>query len=263
MILRADGITAGYREPVLRDLTCAVEPGSLLAVVGPNGSGKTTLLRVLLGLLRPSRGDVTLDGRALLTWGRAALARAVGVVPQREEEAFPLRVEEAVMLGRYPHLGPLAPPGAADRAAVERAMTRADVHGLRDRPTDRLSAGEAQRVRVARALAQEPSLLVLDEPTASLDVRHEMELFELVRGLVDQGLGALVITHHLNLAARYADRMLMLDGGRTAGQGTPAFVLTESAVSSVFRWPVARTTWHDGSPQVIPLRPSEPGWPDG
>ncbi|HSE26850.1 MAG TPA: ABC transporter ATP-binding protein, partial [Gemmatimonadales bacterium] len=111
MILRADGITAGYREPVLRGLTCAVEPGSLLAVVGPNGSGKTTLLRVLLGLLRPSRGDVTLDGRALTSWGRAALARAVGVVPQREEEAFPLRVEEAVMLGRYPHLGPLAPPG--------------------------------------------------------------------------------------------------------------------------------------------------------
>ena len=263
MILRADGITAGYREPVLREIACAVEPGSLLAVVGPNGSGKTTLLRVLLGLLRPMKGAVTLQGRALATWSRAELARAVGVVPQREEEAFPLLVEEAVMLGRYPHLGPLAPPGAADRAAVERAMVRTDVRRLRERPTDRLSAGEAQRVRVARALAQEPSLLVLDEPTASLDVRHEMELFELVRGLVDTGLGALIITHHLNLAARYADRMLLLDGGRTAGQGTPVAVLTEQAVSRVFDWPVARTTWRDGSPQIVPLRPSEAGRQDG
>ena len=259
MILRAERVTAGYREPVLRDVTCAVEPGSLLAVVGPNGSGKTTLLRVLLGLLRPAEGVVTLEGRPLATWSRGDLARAIGVVPQREEEVFPLRVEEAVMLGRYPHLGPLAPPGAADRAAVERAMERTDVHRFRDRATDRLSAGEAQRVRVARALAQEPALLVLDEPTASLDVRHEMELFELVRGLADQGLGALIVTHHLNLAARYADRMLLLDGGRTAGQGTPALVLTEDAVSRVFRWPVARTTWCDGSPQIVPLRPSEAG----
>lgn len=259
MSLRADGITAGYREPVLRDVTCAVERGSLLALVGPNGSGKTTLLRVLLGLLRPGQGTVTLQGRPLAAWSRADVARAVGVVPQREEAAFPLPVEEAVMLGRYPHLGPLAPPRAADHAAVERAMDRADVRRFRDRPTDRLSAGEAQRVRVARALAQEPSLLVLDEPTASLDVRHEMELFELVRGLADQGLGALIVTHHLNLAARYADRMLLLDGGRTAGQGTPATVLAEDTLSRVFDWPVARTTWCDGSPQIVPLRPSETG----
>jgi iron complex transport system ATP-binding protein len=142
-------------------------------------------------------------------------------------------------------------------------MERTDVQRFRDRPTDRLSAGEAQRVRVARALAQEPSLLVLDEPTASLDVRHEMALFELVRGLADQGLGALIVTHHLNLAARYADRMLLLDGGRAAGQGPPAAVLTEATASRVFDWPVARTTWCDGSPQIIPLRPSEAAQRDG
>ena len=257
MILRADGVSAGYQAPVLRELSCAVEPGSLLAVVGPNGSGKTTLLRVLLGLLPPAGGTVTLDGRPVSAWSRREIAREVGVVSQREEEPFPLRVDEAVLLGRYAHLGPLAPPRPADREAVEVAMARADVLHLRSRTTDRLSGGEAQRVRVARALAQTPSLLMLDEPSASLDVRHEMELFELVRGLADQGLGALVITHHLNLAARYADRMLLLDGGRVAGHGPPAAVLSEESVSRVFAWPVARTSWRDGSPQVVPLRPSE------
>ena len=148
MILRAEGVSAGYGEPVLRDVSCSVEPGSLLAVVGPNGSGKTTLLRVLLGLLPPAAGTVTLDGRPLGQWSRRELARAVGVVSQREEEAFPLPVEDAVLLGRYPHLGPLAPPGAADRAAVRDAMERADVLPLRRRGTDQLSGGEAQRVRV-------------------------------------------------------------------------------------------------------------------
>ncbi len=257
MILRAEGITAGYQAPVLRELTCAVEPGSLLAVVGPNGSGKTTLLRVLLGLLAPSGGTVTLAGRPVGDWSRRDIARAVGVVTQREEDPFPLRVDQAVLLGRYPYLGPLSPPRAADREAVVVAMARADVLHLRGRTTDRLSGGEAQRVRVARALAQTPALLLLDEPTASLDVRHEMELLELVRGLADQGLGALVITHHLNLAARYADRMLLLDAGRAAGHGPPTAVLSEEAVSRVFAWPVARTTWRDGSPQIVPLRPSE------
>lgn len=257
MILRAEGVSAGYGEPVLRGVSCRVEPGSLLAVVGPNGSGKTTLLRVLLGLLSPTAGTVTLDGRPLGQWPRRELARAIGVVSQREEEAFPLPVEDAVLLGRYPHLGPLAPPGAADRAAVRDAMERADVLPLRRRVTDQLSGGEAQRVRVARALAQQPALLALDEPSASLDIRHEMELFGLVRRLADQGLGALVISHHLNLAARFADRMLLLDAGRAAACGTPAGVLTEEAVGRVFRWPVARTTWTDGSPQLVPLRPGE------
>lgn len=257
MILRAEGVVAGYGAPVLHGVTCAVVPGSLLAVVGPNGSGKTTLLRALLGLLPPTEGKVTLDGRDLAGWPRREVARTVGVVTQREDPAFPLPVEEAVLLGRYPHLGALAAPRAADLASVERAMERADVTALRGRPTDRLSGGEAQRVRLARALAQEPALLLLDEPTTSLDVRHEMQLFELVRGLADQGLGALVVTHHLNLAARFADRMLLLDEGRPVARGTPAEVLTEETISRVFAWPVALATWSDGSPQVVPLRTSE------
>ena len=196
MILEARDVAAGYRsgEPILHGVSCRVEPGSLLALVGPNGAGKTTLIRVLLGTLRPDAGHVTLDGRPLAGWTRTELARAIGVVGQREEPAFPLRVEDTVMLGRYPWLGPLEPPGPADCDAVERALERADVVALRDRPTDLLSGGEWQRVRLARALAQEPRLLVLDEPTASLDVRHQMEAFELVRRLAERTQFVLV-TH--------------------------------------------------------------------
>jgi len=160
-----------------------------------------------------------------------------------------------VMLGRYARLGPLAAPGARDRAAVAEALLRCDVAELAGRSIDTLSGGEWQRVRLARALAQEPGVLVLDEPTTSLDIRHEMELFELVRRLVDGGLAGLVITHHINLAARYADRILLLSAGRVAGEGPPAAVLQEHTLRAVFDWPLAVTTWRDGSPQVVPLRP--------
>ena len=161
------------------------------------------------------------------------------------------------MLGRYARLGPFAAPGAADRAAVADALARCDVAAVAGRTIDSLSGGEWQRVRLARALAQEPRVLALDEPTTSLDVRHEMELFELVRRLVDGGLAGLVITHHINLAARFADRMILLSAGRVAAEGPPAEVLRRETLKEVFGWPVAVTTWCDGSPQVVPLRPHE------
>jgi iron complex transport system ATP-binding protein len=131
------------------------------------------------------------------------------------------------------------------------------VGALAGRSIDTLSGGEWQRVRLARALAQQPRILVLDEPTTSLDVRHEMELFELVRRLVDGGLAGLVITHHINLAARYADRILLLSAGRVAGDGQPSAVLREDTLRAVFDWPLAVTPWCDGSPQLVPLRPHE------
>ena len=181
----------------------------------------------------------------------------MAVLTQREEPAFPLRVDEAVLLGRYAHLGPFAAATSADEQAVTEALARCDLETMRERRIDTLSGGEWQRVRLARALAQEPRLLVLDEPTAALDVRHEMQIFELIRRLVDGGLGAVVVTHHLNLAARYADELMLLSRGRVAAQGTPAQVLTEEVLREVFDWPVAVTTWCDGSPQVVPLRPAE------
>jgi iron complex transport system ATP-binding protein len=178
----------------------------------------------------------------------------VGVVSQREDNLFPQRVRETVLLGRYPHLSLFGGVREADRAAVERALVACDVVELADRWLWTLSGGEYQRVRLARALAQQPKLLVLDEPTASLDLRHEMELFELVRALVDaRGLAALMITHHVNLAARFADRVLLLAEGRAVARGAPADVLTRDTVERVFAWPVAIEPF-EGRPQMIPLR---------
>jgi iron complex transport system ATP-binding protein len=260
MIVEARGITARYGRaapPALQDVSCRVDERLLVAAVGPNGSGKTTLVRAMSGLLALEGGAVLVGGRPVETWGRQELARVIGVLPQREEILFPLRVEETVMLGRYAHLGPLAAGGEADRAAVRAALDRCDVAGLAKRQVDSLSGGEWQRVRLARALAQQPRALILDEPTAALDVRHEMELFELFRTLVNDGLAALVITHHLNLAARFADRVLLLSDGRVVAEGTPADVLTRERVGRVFEWPVAVTPWCDGSPQIVPLRRGE------
>jgi iron complex transport system ATP-binding protein len=179
-------------------------------------------------------------------------------VGQQEEVVFPLRVAETVMLGRYAWLGPLAAPGSRDRAAVQDALERCDIVGLAERSADALSGGEWKRVRIARALAQEPRALVLDEPTASLDVRHEMELLELIRRLVDGGLAGLVITHHLNLAARFAHRIVLLDHGSVVADGEPEAVLRADIISRVFEWPVVITRGHDGAPQVVPLRQGHP-----
>jgi iron complex transport system ATP-binding protein len=260
MILEARDITVRYYRnapPALDHVSCQVAGAELVAVVGPNGSGKTTLGRALLGLVHLEHGSVLVDGRPVRAWPRRSLAQTVGVVGQQEESVSRLTVAETVMLGRYARLGALAAPGLADRAAVGAALQRCDIVALAERSVDSLSGGEWKRVRIARALAQEPRALVLDEPTASLDVRHEMELLELVRQLADSGLAALVITHHLNLAARFADRIILLDRGQVVAEGKPGEVLEESTVSQVFEWPVAVTTWADGSPQVVPLRVGE------
>ncbi len=260
MILEARDIAVRYRRtgPLALDgVSCRVKPSELLAVVGPNGSGKTTLLRALLGLMPVERGVVLVEGRPVGRWPRRLLAQTIGVVAQQEEAVFPLRVVDAVMMGRYAYLGALGVPGDLDRTAVRSALERCDIADLAERPVDSLSGGEWKRVRVARALAQEPRALVLDEPTASLDIRHEMELFELVRQLVEGGLAGLVITHHLNLAARFAHRIILLNHGELVAEGAPADVLTRETLSRTFEWPLAVTSWLDGSPQVVPLRPSD------
>lgn len=251
-----------YRYPgagadALHGVSLSVGPGQFHAVLGPNGSGKTTLVRLALGGLAPATGAVEIAGRAAHLWPRQELARLVGVVPQREDNLFPQRVRETVVLGRYPHLSLWGRERAEDHAAVDRALEACDIAGIADRWIWSLSGGEYQRVRVARALAQEPRLLVLDEPGVSLDLKHEMGLFELVRGLVDRsGLGVLMITHQLNLAARYADAVLLLEHGRMAASGAPQDVLTRETVERVFSWPVIMQSL-DGRPQMIPVRPSK------
>jgi iron complex transport system ATP-binding protein len=243
------------RRRALDGVTMQVPKGSLYAVLGPNGSGKSTLMKSLLGAVQAEAGEVRIDGRETRSWTRRSLAQTVGAVAQAEHLAFPLSVRDFVAMGRYPHLGPLRPEGERDREAIAGAMDRCDVAELWDRDVTTLSGGELQRVRIARALAQEPSSLVLDEPTASLDLRHEMTIFRLLRDSANRGMTVLLITHHVNLAARFADRFLLLDGGRVAAEGEAEEVFREDVLERVYRWPVAVGV--DpllGVPRVTPLQ---------
>lgn len=254
----------GAARDAVDDVAVDVPPGTFYAVLGPNGSGKSTLLKLLLGALTPDDGVVRYGGRPLDAWRREELARRIGVVAQGEETVFPMSVREMVALGRYPHLGPFRAEGRADRHAIEEAMARCDVLDLADRPLSTLSGGERQRVRIARALAQEPATLVLDEPTAALDVRHEMAIFELLSTLSRRdGTTVVVVTHNLNLAARYADRLLLMDRGRHAAEGPPGRVLQRDVLEAVYRWPLAVVAHPGpgpdaGAPQVVPLATSSP-----
>lgn len=266
MTWRAEALVYRYpgaARPAVDGVTLEIPTGGCTAVLGPNGSGKSTLLRLLLGVLAPAAGEVCFRGRPLARWPRAELARAVAVVPQGEDEVFPLSVRELVAMGRYPHLGPWRGERERDRHAIEAAMQRCDVAHFAERPLATLSGGERQRARLARALAQETATLALDEPTVALDIRHEMAIFELLRELGRAGVTVLLITHNLNLAARYADRLVVLDGGRLAAEGPPADVLTRELVERVWRWP-ARVVPHPGpgadtgAPQVVPLAGGHP-----
>jgi iron complex transport system ATP-binding protein len=243
----------GSRLPALAGVSLEVKPHGLVAVVGPNGGGKTTLLRALMGSIPLQGGTVELLGKPIGAWSPRERARIIGAVTQREEYPFAWRVDEVVSFGRYARLSALAGLTAPDRAAIERAMIRADVLALGSRRIDTLSGGEWQRVRIARALAQEPALLALDEPTASLDFGHEMEIFELIRELVRDGLAGVLVTHHLNLAARFADEIILLHQGRAAARGRPSDVLTPDRLAAVFGWPV-QVSEVDGVPQITPRR---------
>lgn len=261
-VFEARALTFRYPEATadaLAGVDLKVGPGALYAVIGPNGSGKSTLLKLLLGALRPTAGEASYCGRKLAAWGRRALARRIGVVPQGEELAFPLSVGELVEMGRYPHLGALGRGGREDREAVLEAMARCDVTRLADRSLSKLSGGERQRALIARALAQRPATLVLDEPTVSLDIHHEMAIFELLAELADNDrVTVVLVTHNLNLAARYAGRVLLLDEGRAVAEGRPGDVLDREVIEHIYRWPVVVSAHpgpgpDQGAPQVIPL----------
>jgi len=248
---------AGSGRDALSGVTMTAQPGTLYSVLGPNGSGKSTLMRTLLGVIRTKRGRALLDGRPATEWKRAELARSVGVVAQAETISFPLTVRQLVGMGRYPHVGALAPESHADRAAIRRALESCDVDSLQARDVTTLSGGELQRARIARALAQEPEALVLDEPTASLDIRHQMAIMELLRASADRGMTVLLVTHSLDLAGQFSDRMLLLSEGLTAAEGAPADVLRADVLTRVYGWPLSVSTDPEsGSPRVAPLRRS-------
>jgi iron complex transport system ATP-binding protein len=243
----------------LSGINGTIRSGSFYAIIGPNGSGKTTLLKVLLAVLRPDAGTVQYEGRDVRSWPRREIARRIGVVSQIEEMPFPLKVRELIAMGRYPHLGPWRRAGQSDEMAIEAAMERCQVSELAARTMDRLSGGERQRARLARALAQSPSTLVLDEPTASLDIAHEMAIFELLGDLAKRdGRTVVVVTHNLNLASRYADDLLFLAEGVVVAEGPPSAVLTQKAIEAAYHWPI-RVVSHPGpgpdagAPQITPL----------
>ena len=229
--------------------------GQLTALAGPNGSGKSSIVRALLRRADIASGSVTIDRTDVRTLSHAELARSVAVVPQREETAFPMQVREYVALGRYPHLGLWRTASNVDESAVDDALVQAGVADLADRDTDALSGGEWQRVRIARALAQKAPALVLDEPTTFLDVAHEMAIFELLWSLARSGLAVLLVSHQLNLVARFADTIVLLSEGKVATSGTPADVMKADRLESIYGWPVVITRDPAiGAPSLVPLR---------
>ena len=248
----------GTPQPALSDVMAAIPRGSITAIIGPNGSGKSTLIRVLLGALRPDQGRVLFEGADVHSYNRSDLARRIGAVTQIEDMPFPITVRELVSTGRYVHLGAWRAETERDRAAVDRALERCDIAPLADRPINRVSGGERQRARIARALAQEPSTLVLDEPTAALDIAHEMAVFELLRSLTGSGVTVLVATHHINHAARFADQLVLLHHGQVAARGSAHQVMTRDTLERVYQWPL-QIFQHQGAgsdrgaPQIAPL----------
>jgi iron complex transport system ATP-binding protein len=236
--------------------------GEVTAVVGPNGSGKSTLVRALLQLTPLAAGSIAIDGVPLAQLDRRTIAQRVSVVSQRESLVFPLPVWEYVALGRHPHEDPWGAAPARTDAAIAAALDRAGITSLGDRSTEELSGGEWQRVRIARALAQGGDALVLDEPTTFLDIAHEMSMFELFARLAHDGMAVLLVSHQLNLVARFADTIVLLHRGRIAAAGTPADVMRASVLEEVYEWPLLITRDPAvGAPALLPLRNRGPRTP--
>jgi iron complex transport system ATP-binding protein len=236
-VLRAEGLRFSYDQDVdvLRDVGASVESGTMLGIVGPNGSGKSTLLRLLAGLLTPTAGMVVLDERALSEYAPRDRAKALAFLPQAVNPAFSLTAFEVVCLGRYPHTALLGALGPNDFEVATRCLADTESTALRDRDFMSLSGGERQRVLLASILAQEPKLLLLDEPTSALDLHHEVEVFGLLRRLTESGYGVGIVTHDLNLAARYCDTLLLLsENHAVVCSGSPEAVLREELLSAAY-----------------------------
>ena len=232
--IRASGLAVALGgRPVLHGIDLDLRGGALVGIVGPNGAGKSTLARALLGLV-PAEGEVRVGDRPLEDVPRGQLARTVAYLPQGQTVHWPLSVERLVALGRLPHLAPLSRIGPVDEAAIARAMARTDVTALRERIVTELSGGERARVLLARALAVEAPALIADEPLASLDPRHQIEVMELLAAEAAAGALVIAILHDLTLAARYCDRLVLVGEGRLAADGPPAAVLDVDLLARVY-----------------------------
>jgi iron complex transport system ATP-binding protein len=240
--------------PVLAGVELRAEPGEIVGLAGPNGSGKSTLIRILSGVLAGYEGHARIGGREVHAIPRRELARCVAVVPQEPAFSFPFTSIEVVLMGRHPHLAGLALETARDLRIAREALERCGATDLAYRPIDELSSGERQRVVFAKALAQESPVLLLDEPASFLDIRHQVELYDVVRSLAEQGRTVLTVLHDLNLAAEYCDRIYLLHEGRIAAAGAIPEVLTRANLTHVFGTEVhVETNGLTGRLFVIPL----------
>ncbi len=237
-LLAVEGVSFSYVPgvPVLRNISLTVRTGEFLSLAGPNGSGKTTLLRLLDRIYVPQSGSILLSGAKLEDLPRSALARRMAFVPQNNAPLFPFTVSEIVLMGRSPHMRGKLFENDRDREIARSVMALADVLHLADQPITALSGGERQRAFIARALAQQPEIILLDEPNAHLDIAHQIDIFRLIRKLnAESGLTVISVSHDLNLAASYSDRIAMMVNGSLAAVGAPETVITESQVREVFR----------------------------
>lgn len=250
--IRLDALSVSLgRRQVVRDFGTTLEAGTLIGIVGPNGAGKSTLLRAMLGLLPASGGTVSIDNIAVSALSRAAIARKIAYLPQGQALHWPLSVERLVSLGRLPHLAPMSALAPNDIAAIERALHRADIAGLRARTATELSGGERARVLLARALAVEAPALFVDEPLASLDPGHQIDVMTLLRSEADSGSLVIAVLHDLTMAARYCDRLLLMDDGRLVSDGAPLAVLSPEGLRTVYGIE-AMIDAGDGVPLIVP-----------
>ena len=253
MTLAADDLAFGYRgHPVGRAVTLTIAAGEVLALLGPNGGGKTTLLKTMLGLLPPQDGTVSLDGRPLAALTIPERARLVAYVPQSHHGTFAFTAFDLVLMGRTAHGGLFARPGARDRAVASAMLERLGIAHLSDRPVTMISGGERQLVLVARALAQEPRFIVLDEPTASLDFGNQGKVMRQIRQLAADGLGVLFTTHDPNQALGHADRVALLRDGGVMAEGPVGEVLTPERLAALYGAPVATVVEPGGRTAFLP-----------
>jgi len=233
--LRVRGLSFGYgAKRVVDDLSFEVSAGEVVGLVGPNGAGKSTVIKLLTKVLKAQAGEVEVDGKDFREVSRLELARKLAVVPQLSDLPEAFSAFEIVMMGRTPHLGFFSAETEDDFERVEAAMRRTETWQFKDRSVSELSGGERQRVLLARALAQEPKYLLLDEPTNHLDLRYQIEVLRFTRCEVSRGLGALVVLHDLNLAARICERLIVMHRGCLVAEGEPAQVLSENLIREVY-----------------------------
>lgn len=225
--------------PALKDLSFSVQQGDFFIIIGPNGSGKTTLLKCIAGISRPQAGKLEILGAPLQTYSRKSLARSIALVPQTAPADFPFTVTEVVLMGRSPHLGILGVEHKKDINIARQAMDFTGVASLAHRKLDQLSGGERQRVMVARAICQEPEIMLLDEPTASLDLAHQVRIMDLMERLRDEKkVTILMVSHDINLAALYANSLMLMKGGHMVSIGPPAEVLTFETLEKAYGCPL-------------------------